>query len=196
MRRIAGMCFSQCARHQPSSGHAKRDSLAACADMLENMVKRYWRVAVTGPGIGFLLGAALFGILAVTGNPDWRNYLTVQEVLRSTFSFGGIGLLVASAAGIGSCLAVALIDRHLKKRSSTRVSLAAGGAAAGTMLLGLFVGVADAVQGSDSWMVLIPLVFVLALAAAIAAASLVASAERQHRSNPVEADEGSGLSSD
>lgn len=143
------------------------------------MVKRYWRVAVIGLGVGFLLSSALFGIMAVSGNPDWRGYLTVEDVLRSTVSYGLIGLLVAAAAVAGGWASVALFDRRFERRPSMRVSLAAVGAATGTMLLGAIAGIADSVQGSASWsVVIVGIALVLAVVAAIAAAVLVSYAER------------------
>lgn len=152
------------------------------------MVKRYWRVAVIGLGVGFLLGAALFGITAVSGNPDWSGYLTVEDVLRSTVSYGLIGLLVAAAAVVGGWASVALFDRRFERRPSMRVSLAAVGAAAGTMLLGSPAGIVDSVQGSDSWLVVIVgITVVLAVMAATAAAVLVSYAERHASSSSVKA---------
>ncbi|TFD04827.1 hypothetical protein E3T25_04745 [Cryobacterium sandaracinum] len=152
------------------------------------MVKRYWRVAVIGLGVGFFLGAALFGMMAVSGNPDWRGYLAVEDVLRSTVSYGLIGLLVAAAAVVGGWASVALFDRRFERRPSMRVSLAAVGAAAGTMLLGSLAGIVDSVQGSASWLVVIVgIAFVLAVVAAIAAAVLVSHAERHPPSSSVKA---------
>lgn len=152
------------------------------------MVERYWRVSLIGLGVGFFLGAALFGIMAVSGNPDWRGYLTVEDVLRSTVSYGLIGLLVAAAAVFGGWASVALFDRRFERRPSMRVSLAAVGAAAGTMLLGSLAGIVDSVHGSASWMVVIVgIAFVLAVVAAITAAVLVSYAERHASSSSVKA---------
>ena len=156
--------------------------------MLEDMVERYWRIAVVGLGLGLFLGAALFGVLAVSGNSEWRRYLTAEEVLRSTGTFGGVGLLVALAATVGGWAAVALLDRRLEKRPRTRVSMAAAGAAAGTVVLGLLAGILDMAQGSGYWVGLVFISLVLALAAATAAALLVSSAERHHRSAPAAAE--------
>lgn len=162
--------------------------LRAVCEYARGMVKRYWGVTVIGLGVGFFLGAALFGIMAVSGNPDWRGYLTVEDVLKSTASYGLIGLLVAAAACVGGWASVALFDRRLERRPSMRVSLAAGGAAAGTMLLGVLAEIAYSVQGSASWIALIVgIALVLAVVAAIAAAVLVSYAERHAPSSSVKA---------
>jgi len=154
----------------------------------QGMVKRYWRVAVIGLAVGFFLGAALFGIIAASGNPDWRGYLTVEDVLRSTASYGLIGLLVAAAAGVGGWVPIALFDRRFERRPSMRVLFAAVGAAAGTMLLGALAGIAVSVQGSTSWMVLIVgIALVLVPVAAITTAALVSYAERHPPSHSVKA---------
>ena len=117
-----------------------------------------------------------------------RGYLAVEDVLRSTVSYGLIGLLVAAAAVVAGWASVALFDRRFERRPSMRVSLAAVGAAAGTMLLGSLAGIVDSVQGSASWLVVIVgIALVLAVVAAIAAAVLVSHAERHPPSSSVKA---------
>jgi hypothetical protein len=148
--------------------------------MVEDMVSRYWRVSVVGLGLGFVLGAALFGIMVAAGNPNWRGYLTVADVVRSIAWYGFFGFLVALAACAGGWISVAAFDRRLEKQPGRRVSLAAGGAGAGTIVLGIAVGVLDSLQGFNSWVVLIiGITIALGILSAIVAAVLVTGAEKR-----------------
>jgi hypothetical protein len=141
------------------------------------VINRYWRVTVIGLAVGFLLGVAVFGAFLVSGNPDWRADLTVVSILQQSAVYGAIGLIVALAATIGGWVCVALFDRQLQKQPSSRAALAAVGAASGTLVLGLALAVVDYASGFTSWSILLPIIFVLAIAAAVAAALLVSRAE-------------------
>ena len=114
-----------------------------------------------------------------------------------------IGIVTGSAVSMAAALAMTLVVFLLLPDQAQRVgeemwplartagcmfSLAAVGAAAGTMLLGSLAGIVDSVQGSASWLVVIVgITFVLAVVAAIAAAVLVSHAERHASSSSVKA---------
>lgn len=136
-------------------------------------------MAVIGLGVGPVLGAALFGVLAFSGSPAWGSYPTVENVIRSTAEYSLIGGLVALVAIVGGWVLVAVFDRRFEKRPCTRVLLAGIGAAAGTVFLGLAVAIPDSIRNpTGTWMVLGVITLVLAIAAAVVAAYLVSWAER------------------
>lgn len=143
------------------------------------MFQRYWRVAVIGLGLGFVLGAGLFGLLAATGNPDWRANLTIAEVARSVSFYGTCGVGVAAASVLGSWVSIWVVDRRLQKEPGTRIGAAAVGAIGATLVLGAFVsGTVALLQGTTSWTVLLVVItIVLALLSGIAAAVLVSVRE-------------------
>lgn len=131
-----------------------------------------------GLGLGFILGVVLSGLLAATGNPDWRAHLTFVDAARSVFFYGFCGVGVAAASASGSWVSVWIVDRRLEKQPGTRIGAASVGAAVGTLVLGAVVSGVTALQGSASWtMVLMVIATVLALLAGIAAAVLVSIRE-------------------
>jgi hypothetical protein len=152
-----------------------------------SMVTRYWRTTVAGLGLGFLLGLCLFGVFVVAGNPDWRGYLTLQTVLEQSALFGVIGLIVASASSVGGWVFVLLYDRRLEKSPRIRVALAAAGAATGVGLLGIAVAVGDALNGFSLSIFPVAIGLILAVGAAVAAALLVARAEKRPPESRAEA---------
>lgn len=144
------------------------------------MVKRYWRVTVAGLGFGFLLGVALFGVIALS-SLDWIAYFSWAEFFRSVFSYGLIGLLVAFAACAGGWLAVAMSDRRLEAQPSVRIRSSRYGAAIATVTFGILAGSLAAGQELGSWLVVIlGLTIALALVSAVAAGALVSYAERRY----------------
>lgn len=145
------------------------------------MFQRYWRVAVIGLGLGFVLGAGLFAMLAMTGNPDWRAHLTGEEGLRSVTFYGLCGVVVAAASSLGAWASIALTDRALQKGPGARIRAAAVGAAAATIVLGLIVSVTISLaDGSAGWMLfLVALSLLLAMLSAFAAAVLVSVREER-----------------
>ena len=52
------------------------------------MVHRYWRIALMAPVLGFLLGATVFGLVAMTGNPEARSHQMVAYLVRSGLAYG------------------------------------------------------------------------------------------------------------
>ncbi len=131
------------------------------------------------PVLGFLLGAAVFGVMAMGGNSQTRSGTTVESVARAVLGFGSVGLAVSLAALIGGIMMVACIDPHLAKTSGARTAWAALGAASGVLVLGI---VFATVQGrvGDNWASLIvSFTVVLAIVAGIVAAFLVYRAERR-----------------
>ena len=148
------------------------------------MVHRYWRIALLAPVLGFLLGAAVLGVMVVGGNPQARAGQTIESVARAVLSLGSVGLAVSLAALIGGIIMIACVDRHLAKTSGARAAWAALGAAGGVLVLGT---VFATVQGiiSDSWAYLIiTFTLMLAAAAGIVAAFLVYRADRRSERTP------------
>lgn len=145
------------------------------------MFQRYWRVAVEGLALSFGAGAAVFAILAMTGNPGWRAYLTFGEVVRGLISYGLVALTIAIAAIVGAWLVVAIADKRLSKPARTRVFAAASGAAGGVMLLSVGLAVSESLRGNASWGgALAMLGVVLAIVAGLVAAGLASRAEKLH----------------
>ncbi|WP_232819004.1 hypothetical protein [Homoserinimonas sp. OAct 916] len=100
---------------------------------------------------GFTLGAALFGLLVAIGNPDWRSYLTAEEVVRSVAFYGLCGVGVAVASIVGSGISIVAVDRGIQRPPGVRVRASVVGAAAGALVLGVDVSASIAlVDGSTS----------------------------------------------
>ena len=137
------------------------------------MVRRYWRVALIGLGVGFLLGNAVFVTLVVTGSQLFRSRLTVEQVVGSVLGYGLCGTAFALAGVAGAGVAVLIIDRKIRKSPGTRVRAASVGAMTGTFLLGL--GAVMALTGGEpAWTALLSVgAALLAPVAGCAAAVLV-----------------------
>lgn len=145
------------------------------------MFQRYWRVAVEGLGLSFGAGAAVFAVFALTGNSDWRAYLTIGEVARGLLSYGVVALLVGVAATVGAGLGVAAVDKGLAKPARSRALAVAGGAAGGILLLSSGLAVSESVRGNAaSGGALAMLGVVLAIVAGLVAAGFAARAESLH----------------
>lgn len=142
------------------------------------IIRRYWRIAVFAPFMGFLIAAALAVVMtdAGSGETEYRFWF----VVRSMANYGVIGFVIAVAGMLGGLAAVALFDRHLKKSTRARTTLAAVGAIAGVVLLS---GVVAAVLTmlDDGLYAGITLAFglIFGLAAGVMAAIMVLYAERQ-----------------
>jgi hypothetical protein len=143
-------------------------------------IRRYRLIAVLAVPLGFALGALLFGVMAISGNPDWRAHLTLSEVARSVGTYGLIGVTVSLCALAGGGVAVAVKDRRLQRQQNFRVLWAAIGATAGVLVLGVGTAILSSVgTSSGGWSGFIVYVSLfLAVPAAISAATLVALAER------------------
>lgn len=142
--------------------------------------RRYGEIAVLAIPLGFALGALLFVVIAITGNPDWRAHLTLGEFGRSIVTYGLTGVVVAVCALLGGGIAVAIRDRKFQCQRSVRVVWAAIGAATGVLLLGVVAEVVMSLGRTPSdWSGAVVVSFFLAVPAAIAAAALVAIAENR-----------------
>ena len=144
------------------------------------MVHRYWRIALMAPVLGFLLGATVFGLVAMTGNPEARSHQMVAYLVRSGLAYGFFGLVVSIAALIGGVLLVASSDRHLAKSSGTRIARAGLGASGGVLALGIVCATVQWAIGASGWAYLLVMFTVaLAITAGIVAAFLVHWTERR-----------------
>jgi hypothetical protein len=139
-------------------------------------VTRYRRIALQAPLVGAVGGMAAFGFLTLTGNPDWRSYLTFADVVRWLLGYGAAGGVVALVALLGGGTAVALVDYRLQRAAIARVSWAGVGAGVAILIATTALGL---VSGESGWFGLYAVVgIVLGLVAAIAAATMVNRAER------------------
>ncbi|TFD51658.1 hypothetical protein E3T46_08225 [Cryobacterium sp. Hh11] len=143
------------------------------------MVHRYWRIALVAPVIGFLLGAAVVGVMSLGSNPQARAGQTIEGVVRAILGFGAVGLVVSIAALVGGVVLVGCLDRHLAKSSGARTALAALGAAGGVLVLGIVFATVQGIIGAGWAYLIITFTVALAIAAGIAAAFLVHRAERR-----------------
>jgi Kef-type K+ transport system membrane component KefB len=137
-------------------------------------IERYWRIAVAALPVGFALGAGLFGLFTISGNPEWRAYLSAEEVLRSTGAYGAIGAIVALCSLAGGGAAIALLDRRLSHRPARRILAASVGAGVAVVAVGAAVSAIDGREPAFFYLGLL-----LAVPAGIAAAALVGVAERR-----------------
>ncbi|MFU8945144.1 hypothetical protein ACLRGF_00250 [Mycetocola zhadangensis] len=145
-------------------------------------VTRYRRIALQAPLVGFAVGAVGFGFLALTGNPDWRSYLTLADVLRWVLGYGLAGSAFALVSLLGGAAAVAVADRRLRHAPVVRVSWAGVGAGVAVLLGCTLVGIVQADLGWFGGYLLAGVI--LGIIAGIAAASMVNRAERHALDEP------------
>ncbi|WP_104199742.1 hypothetical protein [Cryobacterium sp. Y29] len=149
------------------------------------MIHRYWRILLVAPVIGFLLGAGVFGVIALGGNPFTRTGQSAGDVVRAILNYGAVGLVVSGAALIGGFVLVGCLDRHLTKSSGTRTALAALGAAGGVLILEIVLAIVPETVGNSGWSYLLVIIsLVVASVAGSVAAILVHWAERRERTRP------------
>ena len=149
------------------------------------MIHRYWRILLVAPVIGFLLGAGVFGVIALGGNPYTRTGQSAGGVVRATLAYGAVGLVVSGAALIGGFVLVGCLDRHLTTSSGTRTVLAALGAAGGVLMVGIVLGIVLGTIGNGGGSYLLVIIsLVVASVAGSVAAILVYRAERRERTRP------------
>ena len=144
------------------------------------IVRRYWRIAVFAPAVGFLLAALVAVVMtdAGSGETDFRFWF----VVRSMANYGVIGLVIGAAALLGGLAAMAMADRHLTKSRRLRTTAAAIGAMGGVLLLSAVMAAVLAMMDGGLY-VGITIVFGLVFGAAssVAAALMVLYADRPNR---------------
>ncbi|TFD70597.1 hypothetical protein [Cryobacterium sp. Hb1] len=149
------------------------------------MIHRYWRILLVAPVIGFLLGAGVFGVIALGGNPYTRTGQSAGGVVSAILAYGAVGLVVSGAALIGGFVLVGCLDRHLTKSSGTRTVLAALGAAGGVLTMGIVLVIVSETMRNGGWSYLLVIIsLVVATVAGSVAAILVYRAERRERTRP------------
>lgn len=142
--------------------------------------RRFWRIAVFAPVVGFLLAAVVAVVMTNggSGETDYRFWF----VVRSMANYGVIGLVIAATAMLGGLAGVALFDRHLTKSSRVRTAIAAVGATVGVALLAGIIALVLAMM-DDGVYAGITLTFglVLGVPAGVVAAIMVRYAEWRSR---------------
>ncbi|TFD91175.1 hypothetical protein [Cryobacterium serini] len=144
------------------------------------VIRRYWRIAVFAPFVGFLLAAGVAVVMtnAGSGETEFRFWF----VVRSMANYGAIGLVIGAVALLGGLAAVAIADRHLAKSRRLRVTVAALGAMGGVVLLSVAIAAVLSLM-DDGLYAGITIAFGLAFgaAASVVAAVMVLYAERLSR---------------
>ncbi|MBG6214917.1 MAG: hypothetical protein LH475_10820 [Cryobacterium sp.] len=144
------------------------------------VIRRYWRIAVFAPIVGFLLASAVAVVMTNggSGETEFRFWF----VVRSMANYGVIGLVIAVTALLGGLAAVAGFDRHLTKSSRARTILAAVGAMGGVVLLSGVIGIVLSMLDDGLYAgVTITFGAFFGVAAGVVAAVMVHYAERQSR---------------
>ncbi|SDN73668.1 hypothetical protein SAMN05216368_10744 [Cryobacterium flavum] len=140
------------------------------------IIRRYWRIAVFAPFVGFLLAAVVAIVMtnAGSGETEFRFWF----VVRSMANYGVIGAVIAAVALLGGLATVALVDRHLTKSRWVRTSVAAVGATLGVVLLSVVVaGVLSLVDDGAYAGITIAFGLVFGVTASVVAAVMVFYAE-------------------
>lgn len=144
------------------------------------IIRRYWRIAVFAPIVGFLIAAGVAVVMtnAGSGETEFRFWF----VVLSMANYGVIGLVIAVCAMLGGLAAVAVLDRHLTKSRRLRTFLAAFGAVVGVLLLSVGVAVALTLMDDAAYAgITIAFGLVFGLAASIVASVMVLYADRHSR---------------
>ena len=141
------------------------------------MFRRYRRIALQAPLIGFVISAGLFQFVVLTSAIGRQAQTSVAEVLRSVLTWGLIGVIVAVAALVGGVIAVALADRRLRRAAIIRVSWAGIGAGLAVLAASIVLGL---VVSDSSWSVgYVVFGTIASVVSAITAATLVNRAEQR-----------------
>ncbi|WP_104133236.1 hypothetical protein [Cryobacterium sp. M91] len=144
------------------------------------IVRRYWRIAVFAPIVGFLIAACVAVVMtdAGSGETEFRFWF----VVRSMANYGVIGLVIGAVALLGGLVAVAIADRKLTKSRRLRTTAAALGAMGGVVLLSLTIA-AVLTMLDDGLYAGITIAFGVAFgaAASVVAAVMVLYADRHTR---------------
>jgi hypothetical protein len=144
------------------------------------VIRRYWRIAVFAPFVGFLLAAGVAVVMtdAGSGETEFRFWF----VVLSMANYGVIGFVIGAVALLGGLAAIAIADRHLTKSRRLRVTVAALGAMGGVVLLSVATAAVLSMM-DDGLYAGITIAFGLAFgaAASVVAAVMVLYAERLSR---------------
>ena len=144
------------------------------------IIRRYWRIAVFAPIVGFLLAAVVAVVMtdAGSGETEFRFWF----VVRSMANYGVIGLIIGAAAMLGGLSTVAIMDRQLTKSRRMRTTAAAFGAMGGVLLLSIAVAIVLTML-DDGLYAGLTIAFGLAFgaAASVVAAVMVRYADRNNR---------------
>lgn len=144
------------------------------------VIRRYWRIAVFAPFVGFLLAAGVAVVMtdAGSGETEFRFWF----VVRSMANYGVIGFVIGAVALLGGLAAIAIADRRLTKSRRLRVTVAAFGAMGGVVVLSAAIAAVLSVM-DDGLYAGITIAFGLAFgaAASVVAAVMVLYAERLSR---------------
>ncbi|MDJ0339374.1 hypothetical protein [Cryobacterium sp. PH31-O1] len=144
------------------------------------IIRRYWRIAVFAPIVGFLIAAGVAIVMtnAGSGETEFRFWFLVLSMAN----YGVIGLVIALCAMLGGLAAVAILDRQLTKSRRVRTFFAAFGAVVGVMLLSVGVAVALTVLGDAAYAgITIAFGLVFGLAASVVAAVMMLYADWRSR---------------
>ncbi|SEN31952.1 hypothetical protein E3O25_06370 [Cryobacterium sp. TMT1-3] len=144
------------------------------------IIRRYWRIAVFAPFVGFLIAAAVAVVMtnAGSGETDYRFWF----LALSMANYGVIGAIIALCAMLGGLAAVAILDRHLARSRRLRTFIAALGAVVGVLLLSVGVSIALTLLDDAAYAgITMAFGLVFGLASSIAAAVMVLWADWRSR---------------
>jgi len=145
------------------------------------IIRRYWRVAVFAPFVGFLI-AAIVAVVMTNGGSGETEY-RFWFVVRSMANYGLIGMVIGAVAVVGGLVFVAMFDRRLTKSRRLRTLLSAVGASAGVVLFSAVIATALSFMDAAAYAgITIALGVVFGAAASVVAALMVLYAERQSHS--------------
>ena len=144
------------------------------------IIRRYWRIAVFAPIVGFLLAAGVAIVMTNAGSAETE--FRFWFVVLSMANYGVIGLVIAAVAMLGGIAAVAMFDPRLKKSRRVRTTAAALGAMSGVVALSGVIAAVLSIM-DDGLYAGITIAFGLAFgaAASVVAALMVLYAERKSR---------------
>lgn len=144
------------------------------------IIRRYWRIAVFAPIVGFLIAAVV--AIAMTNAGSGENEYRFWFVVRSMANYGVIGLVIGAVALLGGLAAVAVFDRQLTRTTRVRTALAALGATLGVVLLSVVIAIVLTMMDAGAYSgITIAFGVVFGVAASVVAAVMVLYAERQSR---------------
>lgn len=144
------------------------------------IIRRYWRIAVFAPFVGFLIAAVVAIVMtnAGSGETEYRFWF----VVRSMANYGIIGMVIGAVAVLGGLSCVALFDRELTRSSRVRTLVAAAGATVGVIVFSVIIaGVLSLLDAGAYAGITVAFGVVFGVASSVVAALMVLYAERQSR---------------